>query len=331
MSRDEWRVDELGRAMIEHYTSTWPKGWRVRADGVEGAAHFRDGDNESAFRIIEARGVAMDARRGRSYSAKQYAEEIAGCSLVDLMARFGRASSTPTAAKPQREQPTARNIAPEARALWASAIAVDEDGEASAWLRSRGLDVGRVVDADVARAIPVGAHLPSWAKCKGVSWDRAYRLVTPLRNERGEIVNLHARRIVGNDELPKTASAAGVTTRGQVLANNLGRGLLVGYDGARKLVEAITAETSRPAVVVVEGLPSFLAWAIDASDADVHAPAVLGILAGSWCGELAARIPDGTRVLVDVDSDEAGAHYLEQIVSTLQERDVEVAQMKRAA
>ena len=51
-----------------------------------------------------------------------------------------------------------------------------------------------------------------------------------------------------------------------------------------------------------------------------YAPAVLGILSGSWSDELAARIPTECRVIVKVHRDEAGQKYRDQICRSLSGR-----------
>jgi hypothetical protein len=56
------------------------------------------------------------------------------------------------------------------------------------------------------------------------------------------------------------------------------------------------------------------------SDANELAPAVLGIVNGSWTEEIAARIPDGTRVVVRTHSDGAGDDYAAKIVHSLSAR-----------
>ena len=117
-----WTAADLGAAMVAHYTST-AKGWRNRSDGVDGPAAYRDGDNPASFRIVEARGVAMDARAGRSFNAKQYAEEIIGCTLPEMMERYGRGAPPRVSAEaPSAGFPPADEVAQ----LWGLAVPVDE-------------------------------------------------------------------------------------------------------------------------------------------------------------------------------------------------------------
>jgi len=81
---------------------------------------------------------------------------------------------------------------------------------------------------------------------------------------------------------------------------------------------------SRREVVISEGLPDFLSWATNYSDADTDAPAVFGVTSGSWTPELAARIPDGCRVLIATHLDKAGDRYAEKITATFQSRNLEL-------
>ena len=118
------------------------------------------------------------------------------------------------------------------------------------------------------------------------------------------------------------------------MADTLACGLLAGDSGARAHVERVSRSTERPAVVVVEGLPAFLAWCADASDADEDAPAVLGILSGSWTAEHAARIPDGARIVIDTDHGDKngdGDRYAARIASTFEGRPVDLLRMTRTA
>lgn len=332
-TREEWTGAKLGDAIAAHYCAN-AKGWRRKLNGdPEGPAVYRGGDNEASFRVFIDKGCAVDARKSRTFNARQYAEEIAGCSLVEFMARWSNVAAPPKA-KPSTPDLTPLRLRVESIGLWSSCRAVDDDVKVAAWITSRGLDASRVAEADVAGAIRTGAKLPKWARCNGSSWSPSYALVVPLRDHLGELQSLHARRIVADDTLPKTASPAGATTRGLVMMNGLARGMFAGLAAALEHVADVSRSTTRPALVIVEGLPSFLAWCADASDADEHAPAVVGILNGSWAAEHAARVPDGTRVVVDTDQGDAqgdGDRYAAQIVATFAARNVDLARMTRPA
>jgi hypothetical protein len=50
------------------------------------------------------------------------------------------------------------------RAIWAECVRVDEDRDVSAWLESKRIDVDRVADLDLVRALPSGSQAASrWA------------------------------------------------------------------------------------------------------------------------------------------------------------------------
>ena len=59
-------------------------------------------------------------------------------------------------------------------------------------------------------------------------------------------------------------------------------------------------------IVIAEGGPDFITWAVESSDADEDAPAVFGIGSGAWTPEHAARVPDGYIVTIATHDDEAG-------------------------
>jgi hypothetical protein len=84
---------------------------------------------------------------------------------------------------------------------------------------------------------------------------------------------------------------------------------------------AVSADTVRRCdLVVTEGVPDFLTWTTLFGDAAEAAPAVVGMISGSWTKEIAARVSDGTAVYVRQHSDAAGAKYSARIVETLGER-----------
>jgi hypothetical protein len=72
-------------------------------------------------------------------------------------------------------------------------------------------------------------------------------------------------------------------------------------------------------VIITEGAPDFLTVATHYGCTE-YAPAVLGVVSGSWSDELAARIPTECRVVVRVHRDEAGAKYLAAIRRSLSGR-----------
>ena len=68
------------------------------------------------------------------------------------------------------------------------------------------------------------------------------------------------------------------------------------------------------------GPPDFLKAAALVSEENEAGPAVFGVLNGSWCPELAARIPDGARIFAATHDDLAGEEYAEKVAATLRDR-----------
>jgi len=108
----------------------------------------------------------------------------------------------------------------------------------------------------------------------------------------------------------KAAAPAGFAVAGLCMADPLAR--LVLQDGA-----APSWWHGPLRIVVAEGEADFLTWATHFSDADEEARAVIGVVAGSWTPEIAARVPDGSRVVIRTHADEAGDRYADRIAETL--------------
>jgi hypothetical protein len=224
--------------------------------------------------------------------------------------------------------------------VWRSCSPVGQDCRARKWLGHRlvagpeyGLpeagqspqraidDVVRAVeDKDLVRVIPYGLPLPDWASY-GFSWARTnYRLVFPLYDHFGRMRSLHARSLsIQPHSGPKAVTAKGTSTVGLVMADALGQQMLAG--GA--LPEWWQGDTPFR-VVVTEGEPDFLTWAVQPSDAMEYPPAVLGIIgggtSGSWTPDLAARVPSGHKVVIRTHHDEAGQRYAACIHQSLRGR-----------
>lgn len=226
------------------------------------------------------------------------AAEVAGADLDE------RAPARPAPAL--RRPPVPAPSWPPAEAvaeLWAACGSVYNDPELAEALRRRALDPADLVDRDLARALPVSAELPPWARY----WRPSNRLIVALYDATGRMVTLRARRLDGGDG-PKALPARGFRVTGAVMADPLGRLLLAG--------EAVAWWTERT-VIVSEGEPDFLTVATHYSDASEQAPAVIGIVAGAWTAEIAARLPAGCRVVIRTHSDAAGDRYAEEIGSSL--------------
>ena len=226
----------------------------------------------------------------------------------------GSTSTPPPRPRPRRPRPAPppprRIPRGEVEEFWASCRGVLDDREVCSWLEGRGLQPALLEDLGLCRALPLGP-LPGWATCRGRSWREAgFGLVLPQLDERGELAGVRGRAVVSGAK-PKSAAPAGAEARGLIFGDGLARQVL-----------ARGPEGPPVDLVVVEGGPDFLVWASRWGDgaALTTAPAVVGVVAGSWVPELAARIPKGSRVAVRTHQDDAGKKYGAQVVATLEGR-----------
>ena len=215
--------------------------------------------------------------------------------------------------------PLAPPSADEVRDLWARCGPVCDDRALSLALFDRALDPAVIADRDLARCLPADGCLPAWARRAGQSWRASgHRLIVPLFDARGSLVSLHARSLASDAE-PKGLSPAGHSSAGLVMADAFALDLLAHG------IPAWWGEGEAPTVVIAEGVPDFL------TDASVfgeweRVPATLGVISGAWSADVAARIPDGCRVVIRTHDDKAGHRYREQIGESLHARcRVEVA------
>jgi len=241
--------------------------------------------------------------------------------LREALSSRGILDAKPHTARPTppREEAAAapnRPPASEVATLWRSCVPVADDPEVAAFLRSRHLAPDAVDEFHLARALPRNAVLPSWAACKGRSWtETSHRLVVPMAGDFSECASVHVRAIAPQTDFPKGLSPRGFGIAGLAMADPLARLMLTGRplgDGSD------CADLVREAgLVITEGVPDFLGWATHWSDAHESAPAILGIISGSFSAALAARVPDGCRVAIRRHADKAGEKYTEQIIAAL--------------
>ena len=215
--------------------------------------------------------------------------------------------------------PASRPPTDEVRDLFARCLPVCDDPALSVALLGRSLDPALIADRDLARCLPPDGPLPAWARYAGQSWRASgHRLIVPLFDGWGAPVSLHARSFA-TDADPKGLSPAGYSSAGLVMADGFARDVLArGWPAWWNRSEPLT-------LVIAEGVPDYL------TDASVfgeweHAPATLGVISGAWSADVAARIPDGCRVIIRTHDDEAGRRYRHQIGESLHARcHVEVA------
>jgi hypothetical protein len=192
-------------------------------------------------------------------------------------------------------------------------IPLDQDPEAMAYARHRGIDVGRAVDRNLVRVLPAGAAVPPWA----TSWGRrGYRLIAPVHDVRGVMRSVLGRSVALTPPIPKSVAPTGYARSGLIMGDGLGKWLLANGECPGFL----PADERR--VLICEGEVD---WAIACStwaEGDAAAPATLGIVSGSWTPAIAGRIPDGFTVAIATDSDPAGDRYADEIVQTFAGRNV---------
>ena len=179
------------------------------------------------------------------------------------------------------------------------------------WLRERGLDEDAIRAAGLARQL-TSAPLPAFA----VHWRRKFdvELVLPLFDHTGTLAGLQGRTLRGE---PKSVCMRGVEVRGLVLASPSARRVLEGAPWP-------TEQDGKPSPLwVVEGEPDFLS-VLARVPGEGREPSpeavVIGIRAGAWTETIAARIPDGVRVLLATDQNKAGEQYAEIVNRTLHGR-----------
>lgn len=200
-------------------------------------------------------------------------------------------------------------------ALWAAARPVTDDADLVRQLHGRCLDPTIIEERDLARCLPHTGSLPRWARCRSQTWwESGHRLLLPMWNVEGRLCSVHARLIESpTGDIAKGLFPTGHSTKGLFLADSF----------ALSIIQKGTPEWWRrsdpPSIIITEGAPDFLTVATHYGTTD-DAPGVLGVLSGSWSDGLAARIPNGYRVVVKTHSDEAGTKYRDTICRSLRGR-----------
>jgi len=324
---------------FEHIKSRFGASELQALAAVEGLVHRGSGRNRAecpGCRNGDVRGASLgesdgvgvwrcmrdELHRGTAIDLLALAR---GVSPLDAVAELERLAgidpSAPAAPPPPRRPapPPSRPPRAEVAALWAQCRTVGLDAEIAAAWAGRGIDIDHVEDRDLARALPAGASLPRWAWGAGQPWSAGpHRLIVPMFDCNGRLASLHARAAAAPPGMPKGLSPAGHTISGLVMADPLARLLLAGLPCGDGEPSADTVR--RVDLVVAEGVPDFLTWATRWGDAAESAPALLGIISGSWTEEVAARIPDGTMVVVRQHADSGGEKYTAQVIASLAAR-----------
>jgi hypothetical protein len=210
---------------------------------------------------------------------------------------------------PDRERVAAPEPAPlpefppqsEVEALWGAGIPTSADPDVWEYLRSRGFAPERLDESKLAVALPPKTKTPPWASYARQSWvETGHRILVPMWDKVGSLVTVRAWRVTDGDT-PKRLPPKGHRATGCVMANPLALGMLRG-------------QVSPVGLEIVEGEPDFLTACL------AYDRAVIGINSGSWCDEIARRVPNGTKVIINTHHDEAGERYADQVVATLGNR-----------
>ncbi len=228
----------------------------------------------------------------------------------------------PPPREPQGVEPPAWPPTDDLKSLWGQGRPFEELNDGQRWAGRFSISHEVVNALNLARVFPESATLPGWARCAGHSWRDGWRLLLPMYGPEGRCVSMAARWVSDGDP-PKGAkecTPAGFSRSGAVYADPMGLALLQGKtdDGGCRW---------NGGVVIAEGGKDYLTWAARAgrvtpTDDGPETFAVLGVWAGAWNAEIAARIPDGARVTIRTDQNEAGDKYAETIAETLHGRCV---------
>lgn len=324
----QWTTREMGEAMVAAVVALAPCS-RPRGRGrVECPVWFeldertrRPRDNPASLIVDPATAVAYDARRRRAYTAKTFAGAL-GMTLPELMARYGCGPTEP-ARRPQSPPPSAPGV-DELRALLRCCRRVTTDRAAVAFLEGRSIDPWAVAERRLALVLPVDAPRFRWARQSGVPWqETGHRLIVPTFDPNGRLAGVQARSLEDKPDHKSLNPHGDGAIRGKAMACPFAVEVLRGPAGAH-LVELSRALWCQglAASVVVEGVPDFLRWASAFDVEDPEAPAVFGIVNGSWSNELAARFPDGATVCIATHHDDPGEGYAARVVESFEGRDI---------
>lgn len=244
---------------------------------------------------------------------------LVGVRLKDLSTAGPSLVRAPPPTKPPRRDAPAFPV-PEAEALWKRSRRVLDDSEVAAYLKGRGVDPADVELHNLVRALPPDSYVPRWAYSNKSYWPATgHRALLAMYNASGAFAGIRGRRILtAADGFPKSLTPCGLSLKGLVLANSLGRLLLQGGSLADGTPAADLVR--RVSVIISEGDIDFLACATEAADSDDLAPAVLGIGNGWWTDQIASRIPDGTTVAIRSQGDPRGNEYSRLIGRSLFKR-----------
>jgi hypothetical protein len=213
--------------------------------------------------------------------------------------------------------------------------------------RQRNIDATTLADAGLAVALVRDDRALSFARLwdrdakRWLRWfDTGYLLLFKLYDHRGVARSVIARCVrTPPTGLPKSASPEGFKRARLVMANGLARQMLqhgthpslwpVATSGDPFPLDDAWWPADEPFwLVIAEGEPDFATWCTSPvwPESNPFAPAVLGIVSGSWNRDFATRIPVGTRVIISEqtkangETGHAAQQYTQKILATLTDR-----------
>lgn len=246
----------------------------------------------------------------------------------------GETSSAPVEVviEAPKPRPVERLPLEEVRALWDLGWPPFTEERSRRWFQARGLSDWQC--GSIVRALPLGVAVPRWATCNGRAWSEGHALMLPTYDAAGALVGVRARW-VGTEwdgeawtELEAPGGRKEVNPRGSGVL----RGTVYADEVGRSVLEGSPLPSWSRKVVIVEGGPAWLRYAIEAATASER-PAVLGVWSGAWPDDeegdrLAARLSAAVGVYVATDNDEAGDRYASRIGATLARASITAKRIK---
>lgn len=280
---------------------------------------------EAAGDAIDFASYHIGSRRYRELTDERKAE-------VKSWFGFGDGGYRAAAPRPtQRKEPTPVALTnahvqypplADVEALWAQCLPVHADSAARGYLEFRGItNLKALTEQDCVRVLPIGADVPGWAAFGERPWTRsAHRLIVPLFDAFGEMRSFVARS-VERDPHRKSLGVTGYGRAGLVMAGEWARAVLQ-TGPARHWHRLVNLR-----LTVYEGEIDFVRAVANHEDAEIDEDfspaafrAVMGIFAGSFQRDVAARIPSATHVVLSTDADDDGDKYAAEIEERIGER-----------
>lgn len=297
------KSDKRGRCRVRQRAG-FPDWWFCNTNGSEGCGAKGDGPGLVSLKLC-------DGREGpKGSDVRTVLDWYREHGWLDSGAGWSQGAHVPGAVTPEAPAAPVPDRPPLSEVLdvWGRCVPVTQDKAVSAWLRNRHdgpLDPELIAKLDLARALPKGINLPSWARRNGGQWNvRGYLLIVRAFEADGagwlRLGSLHARSIIpGVPDSEKATWAMGGAT-GLVFAWWPG-----GVNGAPN---GNPFMPELPLFEIAEGVPDWLRLACERSGMQ-RRPVVWGVTSGGAQPELAALVPEGWTVALRTHADKPGEEY----------------------